>query len=143
MLLLTLFLRPAIAFWVFIGIPISFLGAFILMSVFDISLNMMSAFGFIIVLDIFEYWVRVRFFVIQASLVTGKLSFVDDWFRFLRFRYFLDQLRDGLDQPGPAAPDTEHAVALAQGSHRDGTNRRIQPRNVAAAGEDGEGSLGF
>ncbi|MGA9574066.1 MAG: efflux RND transporter permease subunit, partial [Lysobacterales bacterium] len=42
-LLLALFLRPAIAVWVFIGIPISFLGAFILMSVFDISLNMMSA----------------------------------------------------------------------------------------------------
>ncbi len=61
-LLLTLFLRPAIAVWVFIGIPISFLGAFILMSIFDISLNMMSAFGFIIVLGI----------VVDDAIVTGE-----------------------------------------------------------------------
>jgi multidrug efflux pump subunit AcrB len=61
-LLLTLFLRPAIALWVFLGIPISFLGAFILMNVFDISLNMMSAFGFIIVLGI----------VVDDAIVTGE-----------------------------------------------------------------------
>jgi multidrug efflux pump subunit AcrB len=72
-LLLTLFLRPAIALWVFIGIPISFLGAFILMSIFDISLNMMSAFGFIIVLGI----------VVDDAIVTGEnvykhLQFGDD-----------------------------------------------------------------
>jgi multidrug efflux pump subunit AcrB len=72
-LLLTLFLRPAIAVWVFIGIPISFLGAFILMGVFDISLNMMSAFGFIIVLGI----------VVDDAIVTGEnvykhLQFGDD-----------------------------------------------------------------
>ncbi|MGB5738743.1 MAG: efflux RND transporter permease subunit, partial [Woeseia sp.] len=42
-LLLSLFLRPAIAFWVFLGIPISFFGAFIIMYIFDISLNLMSA----------------------------------------------------------------------------------------------------
>jgi multidrug efflux pump subunit AcrB len=61
-LLLALFLRPAIALWVFLGIPISFFGAFILMSVFDISLNMMSAFGFIIVLGI----------VVDDAIVTGE-----------------------------------------------------------------------
>ena len=61
-LLLTLFLRPAVAGWVFLGIPISFLGAFILMSIFDISLNMMSAFGFIIVLGI----------VVDDAIVTGE-----------------------------------------------------------------------
>lgn len=61
-LLLTLFLRPSIAFWVFLGIPISFLGAFILMNIFDISLNMMSAFGFIIVLGI----------VVDDAIVTGE-----------------------------------------------------------------------
>ncbi len=61
-LLLTLFLRPAIAFWVFLGIPISFLGAFILMNFFDISLNMMSAFGFILVLGI----------VVDDAIVTGE-----------------------------------------------------------------------
>ena len=61
-LLLTLFLRPSVSFWVFLGIPISFLGAFILMSIFDISLNMMSAFGFIIVLGI----------VVDDAIVTGE-----------------------------------------------------------------------
>ena len=61
-ILLTLFLRPSISFWVFLGIPISFLGAFILMAIFDISLNMMSAFGFIIVLGI----------VVDDAIVTGE-----------------------------------------------------------------------
>jgi len=61
-LLLSLFLRPAIALWVFLGIPISFLGSFIMLSIFDISLNMMSAFGFIIVLGI----------VVDDAIVTGE-----------------------------------------------------------------------
>ena len=61
-LLLSLFLRPAIAFWVFLGIPISFLGAFITMYLFGISLNLMSAFGFIIVLGI----------VVDDAIVTGE-----------------------------------------------------------------------
>ena len=61
-LLLALFLRPSVAFWVFLGMPISFLGAFILMSIFDLSLNMMSAFGFIIVLGI----------VVDDAIVTGE-----------------------------------------------------------------------
>lgn len=61
-LLLSLFLRPAIAAWVFLGIPISFLGAFSAMYVFDISLNLMSAFGFIIVLGI----------VVDDAIVTGE-----------------------------------------------------------------------
>jgi multidrug efflux pump subunit AcrB len=61
-LLLSLFLRPAIAFWVFLGIPISFLGAFIVLYYFDISLNLMSAFGFIMVLGI----------VVDDAIVTGE-----------------------------------------------------------------------
>ena len=61
-ILLTLFLRPSVSFWVFLGIPISFLGAFILMAIFDLSLNMMSAFGFIIVLGI----------VVDDAIVTGE-----------------------------------------------------------------------
>jgi len=61
-LLLSLFLRPAVAFWVFLGIPISFLGSFIVMHFLDISLNLMSAFGFIIVLGI----------VVDDAIVTGE-----------------------------------------------------------------------
>lgn len=62
LLLLTLFLRPAIAFWVFIGIPISFMGAFIVMPLFDISLNVLSLYGFILVLGI----------VVDDAIVTGE-----------------------------------------------------------------------
>mgnify|MGYP000017614046 CR=1 FL=1 len=60
--LLTLFLRPSIAFWVFIGIPVSFMGAFILMPVFGVTLNIMSLFGFILVLGI----------VVDDAIVTGE-----------------------------------------------------------------------
>jgi multidrug efflux pump subunit AcrB len=60
--LLTLFLRPSIAFWVFIGIPVSFMGAFIAMPIFGISLNIMSLFGFILVLGI----------VVDDAIVTGE-----------------------------------------------------------------------
>lgn len=60
--LLALFLRPKIAFWVFIGIPISFLGAFSAMAALGVSLNLMSAFGFIVVLGI----------VVDDAIVTGE-----------------------------------------------------------------------
>jgi multidrug efflux pump subunit AcrB len=61
-LLLSLFLRPAVGMWVFLGIPISFFGAFIVMQGLDISLNLMSAFGFILVLGI----------VVDDAIVTGE-----------------------------------------------------------------------
>ena len=62
LLLLALFLRPSIAFWVFMGIPISFLGAFIVMPLFGISINIISLFGFILVLGI----------VVDDAIVTGE-----------------------------------------------------------------------
>lgn len=62
LLLLTLFLRPSIAFWVFIGVPVSFMGALIMMPVFGITLNIMSLFGFILVLGI----------VVDDAIVTGE-----------------------------------------------------------------------
>lgn len=60
--LLALFLRPSVAFWVCLGIPMSFMGAFLLMPVFDISLNLMSLFAFILVLGI----------VVDDAIVTGE-----------------------------------------------------------------------
>jgi len=60
--LLTLFLRPSIAFWVFIGIPISFMGAFLFMPFLGITLNVISLFGFILVLGI----------VVDDAIVTGE-----------------------------------------------------------------------
>ncbi len=61
-ILLSLFLRPSIAFFVFLGIPISFMGAFIVMPFFGMSLNIISLFGFILVLGI----------VVDDAIVTGE-----------------------------------------------------------------------
>ncbi|WP_435274169.1 efflux RND transporter permease subunit [Psychrobium sp. nBUS_13] len=60
--LLTLFLRPAIAFWVFIGIPVSFMGAFFLMPLMGVTLNIFSLFAFILALGI----------VVDDAIVTGE-----------------------------------------------------------------------
>lgn len=52
LLVLGLFLRPMIAFWVVLGIPVSFAGGFIMMPFFGMTANVMSIFGFIIVVGI-------------------------------------------------------------------------------------------
>jgi len=62
LLLLTLFLRPAIAFWVFVGVPVSFMGAFFAMNLMGVSINIVSLFGFILVLGI----------VVDDAIVTGE-----------------------------------------------------------------------
>jgi len=51
-LLLALFLRPAIALWVCIGIPISFMGGLLVMPAVDVTINIISLFAFIMVLGI-------------------------------------------------------------------------------------------
>ncbi len=61
-ILLSLFLRPMVAFWVFIGIPVSFLGAFAMMPLLGNSINLVSLFGFIVVLGI----------VVDDAIVTGE-----------------------------------------------------------------------
>jgi len=61
-LLLGIFLRLSLAFWVVVGIPISFAGGLILMPAMDITANVMSLFGFIIVLGI----------VVDDAIVTGE-----------------------------------------------------------------------
>ena len=62
---LALFLRLRLALWVTIGIPISFLGALATMPVFDVSINMMSLFSFILVLGI----------VVDDAIVVGENIF--------------------------------------------------------------------
>ena len=51
-LLLLLFLRPLLAFWVCVGIAVAFLGAIWLLPVLGTSLNMVSLFAFILILGI-------------------------------------------------------------------------------------------
>ena len=49
---LALFLEFRLAFWVSLGIPVSFLGAIMLMPTMDVSVNVVSTFAFILVLGI-------------------------------------------------------------------------------------------
>ena len=62
LLVLALFLKPKLAVWVSLGIPISFMGGFWLLPVFDISINMISLFTFILVLGI----------VVDDAIVVGE-----------------------------------------------------------------------
>ncbi|MCP5538393.1 MAG: efflux RND transporter permease subunit [Akkermansiaceae bacterium] len=64
-LLLGVFLRLSLAFWVVLGIPVSFAGALMLMPQLGITANIMSVFGFIIVLGI----------VVDDAIVTGEHIF--------------------------------------------------------------------
>lgn len=59
---LTLFLRPSLAFLVALGIPVSFAGGIWLMPYLGISINMISLFAFILVLGI----------VVDDAIVTGE-----------------------------------------------------------------------
>ena len=52
LVVLALFLRPRLAFWVSAGVPVAFLGAIFLTSAVGMSINAISLFGFILVLGI-------------------------------------------------------------------------------------------
>lgn len=49
---LLLFLNARLSFWVSLGIPVAFLGAMFTMPIYDVSINAVSLFGFILVLGI-------------------------------------------------------------------------------------------
>ncbi len=51
-IVLSLFLRMKVAFWVIVGLPITFLGALWLMPLWPVTINTISLFGFIMVLGI-------------------------------------------------------------------------------------------
>jgi multidrug efflux pump subunit AcrB len=61
-LILSVFLEFKLAFWVAMGIPISFLGALLFLPFFDISINMVSMFAFILALGI----------VVDDAIVAGE-----------------------------------------------------------------------
>ncbi|RZS93634.1 efflux RND transporter permease subunit [Aquimarina brevivitae] len=62
MVILTLFLEYRLAFWVMIGMVISFIGGMILLPVIGVSINMISMFGFLVVLGI----------VVDDAIVVGE-----------------------------------------------------------------------
>ena len=61
-LVLALFLELRLAFWVSLGIPISFLGAVALMPGLGVSVNVLSLFGFVLVLGI----------VVDDAIIVGE-----------------------------------------------------------------------
>tara|TARA_R110002110_G_scaffold415561_2_gene651000 strand:+ start:233510 stop:236680 length:3171 start_codon:yes stop_codon:yes gene_type:complete len=66
-IILALFLEIKLAFWVMLGIPVCFLGAMALINTpyIDASLNMISIFGFILVLGI----------VVDDAIITGESAY--------------------------------------------------------------------
>jgi multidrug efflux pump subunit AcrB len=65
--ILSIFLHLRVAFWVMIGLPVAFLGAFSLLALpaIDISINIMSLFGFILVLGI----------VVDDAIIIGESAY--------------------------------------------------------------------
>lgn len=66
-LMLALFLRFKLAFWVMLGLPICFLGAMMLMPVFGMTINILSLFAFIMVLGI----------VVDDAIVIGESAYTE------------------------------------------------------------------
>ena len=66
---LTLFLEFRVAFWVMVGIPVCFLGTIALMplEMFDVSINMISLFGFILVLGI----------LVDDAIIIGESAYTE------------------------------------------------------------------
>jgi multidrug efflux pump subunit AcrB len=86
LIVLGIFLRPAIAFWVTLGIPVSFAGAFMMMPFLGMTANVMSIFGFIIVLGL----------VVDDAIVTAENVYY--------------QLKNGVD---PLEAATEGTIEVA------------------------------
>ncbi|NDY96813.1 efflux RND transporter permease subunit [Wenzhouxiangella limi] len=65
LLILTLFLRPRLSFWVTVGLAVALLGSFLFMPLLGVSINMISLFAFILVLGV----------VVDDAIVVGEASF--------------------------------------------------------------------
>ncbi len=65
LIILTLFLEYRLAFWVMMGMTISFIGGVILLPLIGVSINMISMFGFLVVLGI----------VVDDAIVVGENVF--------------------------------------------------------------------
>ena len=83
LIVLGLFLRPTLALWILLGIPVAFAGGIIFMPILGGTINMMSLFGFIIVLGI----------VVDDAIVTGENIYT--------------KLREGLDPTEAAIQGTK------------------------------------
>ncbi|MFW5816352.1 MAG: efflux RND transporter permease subunit, partial [Wenzhouxiangella sp.] len=66
-LILTLFLRLKLAFWVMVGLLVAFMGALWLLPVVGVTINMISLFGFLVVLGI----------VVDDAIVMGESAYTE------------------------------------------------------------------
>ncbi|WP_462152410.1 efflux RND transporter permease subunit [Pseudoalteromonas xiamenensis] len=66
-IMLTIFLRFKLAFWVMVGLPVCFLGAIMMMPIFGVTINITSLFGFIMVLGI----------VVDDAIVIGESAYTE------------------------------------------------------------------
>ena len=66
-LVLALFLRLKLAFWVMVGLPVAFTGALFVLPLFDVTINSISLFGFILVLGI----------VVDDAIVIGESAYTN------------------------------------------------------------------
>ena len=67
-IILSVFMPLKIAFWVMVGLPVCYMGTFLLMPWFGVSFNMISLFGFILVLGII-----VDDAIIVAESIDGQI----------------------------------------------------------------------
>lgn len=86
LIVLGLFLRPMLAFWVTLGIPVAFAGGFIVMPYLGLTANVMSIFGFIIVIGL----------VVDDAIVTAENVYI--------------KLKEGMD---PLDAATEGTIEIA------------------------------
>lgn len=77
LILLALFLRPRLSFWVSVGVPVAFMGAIFLARLLGLSIDGISTFGFILVLGI----------LVDDAVVVGE-------------RVYSLQYRSGAEQTG-------------------------------------------
>ena len=66
-LILTLFLRLKLAFWVMVGLLVAFLGAVWLLPVVGVTINLISLFGFLVVLGI----------VVDDAIIMGESAYTE------------------------------------------------------------------
>jgi multidrug efflux pump subunit AcrB len=84
LIILGLFLEVKLAFWVTLGIPISFLGAIMLMPAADVSINMISLFVFILTLGI----------VVDDAIIVGESVYHHRGLGKSRLRAAVDGVRE-------------------------------------------------
>lgn len=81
-LILTLFLRLKLAFWVMVGLLVAFMGAVWMLPAFGVTINLISLFGFLVVLGI----------VVDDAIVMGESAYTE-----IRARgHSVDNVVDGI-----------------------------------------------